>query len=65
MVLIGFYLNGILKNIKSERRTASDESMKGGDADKQGDRPRWRRYITVFGKETEGTAAVEGWKKWV
>jgi hypothetical protein len=29
----------------------SDESMKGGDADKQGDRPWWRRDITVFGKK--------------
>jgi hypothetical protein len=36
--------------------------MKGGDADKQGDRPRVG-CITVFGKKTEGTAAVEVRKK--
>jgi hypothetical protein len=36
------------RTTNDERRATSDESMKGGDADKQGDRLRWRWWYYSF-----------------
>jgi hypothetical protein len=57
-----FYLNGL--HDKYSTRATNDErratSLKGGDADKQGDRPRRRWVHYSFWQKNEGTGAVEG-----